>query len=907
VRRYGGRVARRDPEQLTALFGLDEPDGRDTEIATRCALVALRALDGPRQASAGIHSARVHVSSTGEATDDERLSGLIATARELARAREGRCAVSATAMRPLRHLFSFEPIGDGKDAAMQAGLVGEVRGPAETFGRFVGRKEELRVVGEVLAASTRRVGRVLSIRGDHGVGKTRLLYEVERRLRKGSYNVGFYLSTCPPRGREVPLSGVAGMLQTLCGVAEGDSNERIVAVQPRLRALGLHDEEVSAVLQALGATITRRTADSKGPLRNAFTRMVLSLCDDRPHLFAWDAAHGMDADSFLVLEAVFQKLQTARVVFAFAARAGFSHPLEKLVTHTGLELGDLDPESVERLVSVRIGVDRAPEDLVRFVRERAGGQPQFVEEVIKGLLDARAVTVAEKKVVTMKLVGQDLALPKTLRGLVSSRVARLAGHDRATLQAAAVLGDPVEAPVLAQMVGQPMVTLERSLAVLETRDFLAHAGPSRLRFTSPMVREVVVDALTLEASREMHAAAATALLDVLGEKAAEQADRLAAHFYESGDRDRAATHFATSAARRLEAGQFETATRDYARAIDIGDLGKRDAKTLGAWLDGLARSVRLVRSLPEAHELCDRAIARVDEVGDVPARVKARVDAGRILGALHRFDLARARFDEAEKLAHGDEAQLKAVLVSYAEQAGRQGDFKRSLETLERLQRLAANEGDKGEEHRVQVGLAQGHAALGSHRAALEHLAKAETILPSDAAAQCEREKLRGFIEYFARDFRASAAASERAIDKARALGLTYEVAVNLHNLGELLIRLADFARAYGAMQQSLALCDEAGYERLASHDRMFLAFLDALAGDTEADKTLAQGIRYAEANDFTWDVISGRSLLAQLLQRKGDVGGARIEYEKLLSIAQAAGNKLVAEDAETALRAMAS
>ena len=910
MRRYGARILKRDPEQITALFGLSDPDGRDTEIATRCALVALRALDGPRRGSAGVHSARIHVSSDGRPTEDERLSGLVASARALARLREGRCAVSATALRPLKNLFAFEPVGETKDPAipMQAALVKEARGPAETFGRFVGRKEELRNIGEVLAASTRRNGRVLTIRGDHGVGKTRLLYEVERRLRKGNYNVGFYLSTCPPRGRELPLSGISSMLQTLCGVAEGDANERIVAVQPRLRALGLHDEEVGAVLHALGASVPRRTIDAKGPLRNALARMIVSLCDDRPHLFAWDAAHAMDADSFLVLESVFQRLQSARVVLAFAARAGFTHPLEKLVSHSGLELGDLDAESVERLVAVRLGVERAPEDLVRFVRERAGGHPQFVEEVIKGLVDARAVTVAEKKVVTMKLIGQDLALPKTLRGLVASRVARLASHDRATLQAAAVLGDAVDAAALSLMVGQPMAALERSLAALEARDFLDHTGPSRLRFSSPIVREVVVDALTLEASREMHAAAAHALEKLLGEKVWEQAARLAAHHYEAGDRERAATFFGLSAARRLEGGQLEAAARDYARAIDISDLDAREPKELAAWLEGLATAVRLVRSLPEASEMCDRLIARLDRSADVATRVRARVDAGRILGALHRFDLARARFDEAEKLAHGDEAQLKAVLISYAEQAGRQGDFTRSLEALERLQKAATGEGGQARRSTSSsVSLAQAHAAMGDRRVALSYLAKAEAILPNDATAQCEREKLHGLIEYFARDFRASAAATSIAIDKARALGRPYEVAVNLHNLGDVLMHQGDYAHAYGAFKQSLALCDELGFERLASHDRMFLAFLDALAGDADAEKTLVQGIRYAEANDFTWDVIGGRALLAQLLQRRGDLGGARIEYETLRRLSRDAGNALVAEDAEIALRAMAS
>jgi serine/threonine protein kinase/tetratricopeptide (TPR) repeat protein len=911
VARYGGRVLKRDPEQITALFGLAEPDGRDTEIATRCALVALRSLDGPRQASAGVHTARVHVSSDGEPTEDERLSALVATARSLARLQEGRCAVSPTALRPLKSLFVFESVGEGADpgAPIQAALVKEARGAAETFGRFVGRKEELRTTGEVLAASTRRSGRALTIRGDHGIGKTRLLYEVERRLLKGNYNVGFYLCTCPPRGKELPLSGIAAMLQTLCGVADGDASERILAVQPRLRALGLHDEEVGAVLQALGASVQRRATDTKGALRNAFARMALSLCDDRPHLFAWDTAHAMDADSFLVLEAVFQRLQNSRVVFAFAARAGFTHPLEKLVSHTALELGDLEAESVERLVAVRLGVERAPDALVTFVRERAGGHPQFIEEVIKGLVDARAVTIAEKKVVAMKLVGQDLALPKTLRGLVASRVTRLSSHDRATLQAAAVLGDPLDVAVLSQMVGEPTASLERSLGTLEGRDFVEHTGPARLRFTSPIVREVVVDALTLEASREMHAAAAHALETVFADKVWEQSARLAAHHYEAGDRERAATYFGRSAARRLEGGQLEAAARDYARAIDISDVERREPKELAGWLEGLSSAVRLVRSLPEASEMCERLIARLDQSADVNTRVRARVDAGRIMGALHKFDPARARFEEAEELAEGDAALLRLVLISSAEQSARQGDFKRSLEALGRLEKVAAmeQETDKAEEHQLNVSLAQAHAAMGDRQAALVHLARAEALLEGDATADCERDKLRGFMEYFARDFRAAAGAAERAIDKARALGLTYEVALNLHNLGDALIRLGDLARAYGAIQQSLALCDEAGFERLASHNRMFLAFLDALAGHAEAEKTLVQGIRYAEANDFTWDVIGGRSLLAQLLQKRGDVDAAKAEYEKLRTISRDAGNAMVAEDAEAALVGMAS
>jgi serine/threonine protein kinase/tetratricopeptide (TPR) repeat protein len=913
VKRYGGRVLSRDPEQLTALFGAEEPDGRDTEIATRCAVVVLRSLAGARQPSAGLHVGRIHVSSDGTPTDDDRLRSLMTTARELARVREGMCAISASAMRQVRSFFVFEPVGDAERtpglSPSSTFLVKEVRRANEAVGRFVGRKEELRAVGEMLAAATRRKASVLTVRGDHGIGKTRLLLEVERRLRKGGYNVGWYFGQCLPRGTDSPYSGITCMLQVLCGVAEGDPEPRIRQIVPRLRALGLQDDEVAAVLAALGASVVSTTGSSKASLASAFTRMVQRLCEDRPHAFAWDSAHSMDQDSFAILAQVVERVGSSRVLFVLSTRAGFSHPLEKLEVHSALDMADLAPEDAERLVAVRLGLERVPPPLMRFVRDRAGGHPQMIEEVLKALVEARAITVADGAVLTMKLVGQELALPKTLRGLVASRIARLGNADRAILQAASVLGDPINTSVLAQMTGLQMDDLERSLAALEERGFLLHTGPLALRFASPIVREVVAFALTTEAAREMHAAAGLALESSLGEQATEHVAQIAMHLYEAGERERAASYFAKSAERRLAIGQLEASTRDFARAIELCEPSERDPRELAGWLAGLAKAVRLVRAAPEAMEMCERVIARVDAVppeGDaLELRVKVRIDAGRILGALHMFDAARAQFSAAEAIAQARPALVKTALVAAAELAGRQGDFKRSLGILERMQSLVTPGDDKAEEHKLVVSLVQTNAAMGDHAAALRHFERLASLLPDEPTAMCERYKLRALIDYFGRDFRAAALNTERAIDLARELGLAYEVALNLHNLGDILLHLEDHPRAYGAIKQSLALCDEHGFERLASHDRMFLAFLDGLKGDVEADKVILQGIRYAESNDFTWDVLGGRLLLARLFERRGALDGARLEFQKLRELARAAGNRLVADECVEALRSM--
>src|ERR1019366_2212364 len=97
----------------------------------------------------------------------------------------------------------------------------------------------------------------------------------------------------------------------------------------------------------------------------------------------WDVAHSMDEESFALLGETLERLRSARVVFLFAGRAGVSHPMETGPGHVGqgaLGLGPLPGVAVERLGALRLGVDSVPEELMRFLRARAGGHPLFAEE-----------------------------------------------------------------------------------------------------------------------------------------------------------------------------------------------------------------------------------------------------------------------------------------------------------------------------------------------------------------------------------------------------------------------------------------------------------------------------------------------------------------------------------------------
>ncbi len=901
--RYGARLIDEEPLQVVSVFGLGDSDGRDTETAVRCALVLLRQLGtGDIAPSAGVHVARVLLHASGEPARDARLTSLVSEAQELARATDGRCAVSPAAVRQIRAMFLLEPLPDSSRTRVASGgmLVGEQRGADEAMGRFVGRKPQLRRMGEVLAAATRRRLRLVTVRGEQGIGKTRFLYEVERRLQRGEYHVGLYLASCPPCGKEVPLAGVTAMLQVLCGVREGDPLDRVLSVEPRLRALGLPDEERNAVLGQLGAVRAGQAGPSVPPLRAAFARMVQSLCEDRLHIFAWDNAHALDDESLDVLSAAALRLNSIRGVFVLSTRSQSDHVLSPHTAHEYMEIGELDDDESSRLIAFRAGLTETPRELKQFCLQRAGGHPMFIEELVKELIETHALTVQDDKVVSMKLAG-DVAVPRPLRSLLSSRVARLDPEHRAALCAAAVVGDAIDNSVLAAVLGVSLQLADRTIADLEGRGLMRRSGPSAAVMASPMVREAILDSVPPEGRRELHAAAAAAYETVLGASVQDKADRIATHLYEAGDRDRAASYFALSGQRRRRSGQLEASVHDLLRALDLADLSKRSALELCEWIEELEAAVHSVRAAPALGDIVSRVVARIDAIGDLRQRVQARAHVASMMGAVHLFDEASRFIDDAHKLAGEDHTLLRTSILTAGELAMRRGEFRRALASFESIAKLG--ELERHQAYRLEIGLAQTLGASGDRQRALHHLDRAAELAdPGDIAAAVEREKMRGLILYFTRDFLGSAAAAERGVDLARAAGLSYEVALNLHNMGDSLLWLGKFARAHVAFRESKNTCEEYGYSRLSMHDLMYLTFLEGEKGRGDPVETLRELIGDALSKGYTWDALNGRYLLGTLAFRKGDSALARIELERVRDLAMECHNQLLEQGAREML-----
>ncbi len=900
LERYGAHVLSDAGRELSAMFGLEQADARDTENAVRCGLVLARSLAaGAVQPSVGVDAGRLRVGADGAPENDQHLRKLVGSARRLAGNPAGRVAIPELASRNLHGLFTLEAL-DGGDY-----LVGEVRPVYDAFGRFVGRKKELRQLGELIAQASRRNLQVVGIVGEHGVGKTRLVYEMERRISRGSFNIACYVAACPPRGHESPGSGTIAMLRTLCGVREGDPPERILGVLPRLRALGLREEEAQAILAQLGAGPSTAASGGDASLRATVARMFASLAEDRLHVFAWDNAQEMDGETAALLASIAERLPLARAVLLLSARPQADAAYRTIPGYREITLRDLEDDDAFRLVALRLGVEEVPDPLLRFLKKRAGGHPMFLEELMHEAIESGAVVVKDGRVDALKLDGA-LAIPRPLRTLLGDRVRRLPKPERDLVIAAAVLGAPADTSVLAAMLDAPLGTINALAESLEARELVRREGPVALDFPSPLLPEVVLAGIEPDVLLELHQEAANAYQVVLGERTEEEAARIARHLAEAGQPDRAASFYATSGLFSLNARRLDQAVADLSRALGLCDLEGRDDAELAEWVSALTRAVRHVRSGSELPAVFQRLGAHLENNQALDTRLRAQmtIDLALMVGSQNRYRESRRLLALAVDAAAAWPELSRSALTVEAEVAIRQGEFRVALQALTQAEQLG--KGDALEQHRLLVGMAQSLGGAGDHDRALAYLDQAAALAPEDdLVLACERKKVRSLILYFRGDWAGGAKASEEAAELGRAAGLMHEIAVNLHNQGDSLMRLGELPRAYATLQASLAVAEEMGSERLVNLDRLMLAYLDALNGSDAAFDVLGERLAQAEAQRWTWDVASGRYLLGKLLAQRGDSAGARRELGIARQMGESTDNKLVVEDCDRELAAL--
>ncbi len=878
LRRYGGTIVHEGETNTVALFGLGAtPDGRDAEAAVRAAFTTLRELGPSATPAAGIEVGRVHVAASSgpdqasELTHDEALEHLCAAAMALAPASSRAVVVSPLTARVLRGAFELGP-----DEALGKRVLSTRRHESPTE-RFVGRQPELRRFGELLARAARGTPSLVWVWGPCGIGKSRLVFEVERRMNRSGYDLGYFATSCSaPHPATAEGSAVVSMLRSLCAVDEALEPAKLREFEPRLRALGLVDWEVEHVLRSLGPSA--ESSDERATSLAAFRRMVQELSEDRLHCLVWDDANGIDSTSLEVLEGLVAR-SGARVVVVLCSREppaevckglGRAAPIAEL-----LELGPLPTSEVARLLSSRLGHDIAA-DVVELFEARAGGNPLHLEELARDVAappDAWSPSPAGGPGTLQSRLAEREGVPRTLRALLVTRLGRLSLVERELLEASSTVAERSTVERLAALVVRSEAEVERAAASLEAQQLLRRTSADAFEVSSPAVADVAREELSQAARAEWHRRAAE--LDRAGD-GVDAKERAARHYALAGRRDDAQALYQQVARQRSELGQLGAALAAWTSALELTRFEGANPSEVCEALDAVEFLVTRVRVAPRLQALIEPAVAAAGR-GSLTERARAHLSAAKVHAALSDFasverhlDAAEALTDELEVAGPDERAQAvslrtrrtRAVLLI----STRRGDVRRALVAADALEA-----GGESLDPRALLAVSHVRAASAQVTRAYELVEQAaRRASPSDRALQSDVAKQRVLIALLARDYASAVQSSAEAVERARESGIPYELAAALHNLGDAAHRSGDHRRAYAALTESLRICVEAGIDRIAALNRLHLAYLDAIRGDAQAEATLVEHVDLAEARGLVADGLEGRLLHLAALRARG-------------------------------------
>ncbi len=429
----------------------------------------------------------------------------------------------------------------------------------------------------------------------------------------------------------------------------------------------------------------------------------------RPAFVVLDDVHFADRSSLDLLAFLLERLSGIPLLLVLAYRPG-SAEVDRIAmraSHTAIRLEPLDAEESVALARGYLGVHGLPADLERLVVERAEGNPFFIEELLRALIEVGSLIVEDGRAV---LVGGPARVPDTIQGTILARVDRLGPEERAVLQQASVLGRAFDEELLAA-IGGPGVG--RALEELARAQLVVIEGPGRWAFKHGLIQEVVYGTLLLRQRRELHRAVAEVLERRAGEDPAFP-ETLAEHWARAQDADKARRYALAAGDMARERMGFLEATARYQTALRLwGDGDERgrldllmrlgetayqggdattsrtalveavagwealgEVRAAGSALATLGRVYWVSGESARAAEVLTRAVGLLEPAGRTPELVRALMWASTLhmlLGDVDRAaPLAREGLAMAEEL--GLDGPRAHLLITLGTSRGMEGD-----------------------------------------------------------------------------------------------------------------------------------------------------------------------------------------------------------------------------------------
>ena len=443
--------------------------------------------------------------------------------------------------------------------------------------RFVGREPELAALVQALERAGAGHGQVVAVVGEAGVGKSRLVYECVHAHHLQGWRV--LESASVSYGKATPYFPVIDLLRRYTHVEERD-DVRTIRAKVTGQVLTL-DETLQETIPALLSLLDALPEDS--PFRTldppqrrqrtleALKRVLLRESQVQPVLLVCEDLHWIDTETQALLESLVESLPTVRLLLLVNYRPEYRHGWGSKTYYTQLRLDPLPPESADELLQVLLGDDPSLAPLQRLLIARTEGNPFFLEESVRALVET-GVLVGAPGAYRLAQALPTIQVPATVQAVLAARIDRLPPEAKRLLQTAAVIGTEVPLPLLQAIAELPEAALHGGLAHLQAAEFLYETRlfpDHEYTFKHALTHEVAYSSLLQERRRVLHARIVEALEALAGDRVAEQVERLAHHALRGEVWDKALAYCRQAGEKALARSAYREAVGYFEQALSV--------------------------------------------------------------------------------------------------------------------------------------------------------------------------------------------------------------------------------------------------------------------------------------------------------------------------------------------------
>jgi class 3 adenylate cyclase/tetratricopeptide (TPR) repeat protein len=622
VHRYEGTINQFEGDGFMALFGAPIACEDHARRAVLAALGIQRGIregevdsgpDGDLAVRAGLNTGLVVVGAIGDnlRMDYTAVGDTTILARRMEQAAEtGTVYLSEHTHSSVQDYFDCEPVVGlavkGRDRPSVAYRVVGMKGirtrieAAVEHGLtpFVGRDQELAVLEGYCAHAVRGQGQVVFLSGEPGIGKSRLLLEFRRSTQ--AQDIRWLEGHCISYGSNTPYLPVIEIVKDAFGIEEGDDDGRIIqrvdegtaGWEDATRGLPAYLKYLLSVDPGDPAVTAMEPRERRAGIFGALRALLLQEGRIRPLVVVVEDLHWIDEQSEEALAALTEVIASAPVLLILSYRPGYTHSLGERTYYSRLALGSLAPEESSSILEAVLRVSAFPPELAELVMRKTEGNPFFIEEVTKSLVES-GVLKESAGAYRLERPVADLRIPDTIQEVILSRIDRLEQHEKEALQLASVIGREFTVRVL-NRISDLETSLDEVLTDLRVLELIyqkAYFPETAYMFKHALTQDVAYSTLLSERRKALHRIIGAAIEELYRERLAEHYETLAYHYTEGENWEKALDYL-------YKAG--EKAKSNYANREAIAQFSK-----------GLG----LLRGLPETPERRARELEYLIAVG----------------------------------------------------------------------------------------------------------------------------------------------------------------------------------------------------------------------------------------------------------------------------------------------------